>query len=300
MYDTSDPRASLVRQAIGKPAPAANHPADYARFYAEPPQIERHGERTWLARGQNGIVAVSDVEAGARLDRDDQIDEYAVILPDRETSVEIETGGQKLILKGYHLAFVPPGASKVTALTSGRILRVFTTRAEDLCALCGNAAAYAEDRANVAPVVNWPDPVGGFRIRAYDMDVAPEPGRFGRIWRSTNLMINWLDAYQGPRDPSRLSPHHHDDFEQFSVVVGGEYVHHLRWPWTTDKMSWRKDDHELCAAPSVAVIPPPAIHTSEAVGAGLNQMIDIFCPPRMDFSLKPGWVLNHGEYPMPG
>jgi hypothetical protein len=54
-----------------------------------------------------------------------------------------------------------------------------------------------------------------------------------------------------------------------------------------------------CPSPSVTIIPPPALHTSQSLATGTNHLIEIFAPPRLDFSRKPGWVFNADECQMP-
>lgn len=296
-YDASDPRAALAAPAAPKPVSGPFAPAHYCKFYEQPPQEEAPGIRTWYARGRNFIIAYSDVKAGAVLERQGQPDEYVFLQPDRGTVAEATAGGETKALPGHTVSFIPPGDSRITMKADGRIVRMFTPRSADLAARCGNAAAFAEPDPRIPPLQDWPTPPDGFRIRNYTLDVPREEGRFGKIWRCTTFMVNYLEPAPGPRDITRMSPHHHDEFEQCSLVLDGAYTHHIRWPWTTNMTHWREDEHTLCGAPSVTVIPPPAIHTSRAEEKG--QMVDIFCPPRMDFSMKPGWVLNAADYPMP-
>jgi hypothetical protein len=301
MYDKSDPRSALAAaDKPGKPAATAFAGADYAKFYETDPQEADANGRTWYARGQNFIIAYTEAKPGAVVARTGQPDEYVVLIPDMEPSAEIKAAGETKRVPGHSLAFVPPGNSTVTMPAGGRLVRMFTTRSEDLAALCSNAASYASPHPNIPPFEPWPAPRDGYRIRSYSLDVRVEEGRFGRIFRCSTFMVNYLDPRNGPRDVTKLSPHHHDDFEQCSLALEGAYIHDIRWPWTTNMHHWREDDHEYCGSPSIAVIPPPAIHTSRAVAPGVNQLVDIFCPPRMDFSAKPGWVLNADDYPLPG
>lgn len=298
MYDKSDPRASLMTAAPTAPVTAYS-PPDYLRFYDEEPQQSDALSRSWLSRGQNAVLAYSIVKAGARFARHGQIDEWVLLLPDPDTAATVVVAGESHDIKGYSVTFVPPGDSVVTITSAGRIVRLFTTRSDDLCMGCSNAAAYGTPHHNMPPFQAWPTPPDGFKLRSYSLDVPDEPGRFGRIWRCTTFMVNYLAPNVGPRDITKLSPHHHDDFEQYSLALQGAFIHHLRWPWTPNMKIWRDDQHEFCGTPSVAVIPPPAIHTTQAVDPGTSQLVDIFSPPRLDFSNKAGWVLNASDYPAP-
>ncbi|MEZ5709889.1 MAG: hypothetical protein R3E02_10935 [Blastomonas sp.] len=298
MYGRNDLRSSLAT-AQKAPAPTGFKNASYGRFYSDPPQETGDNYRLWYFRGQSMIVCFGEVEAGAEFVRSGQVDEYAVVLPDDGPEVEIEIAEGCVTARDKSVAFVPAGDSVVRVKKGGRLIRLFTTQSPDLVAKCANAADYEQPDPNVAPFAAWPDPVGGRRVRVYSGSVAPEQGRFGRLYRGSTIMVNFGDGRHGPRAADNLSPHHHDDFEQYSIALDGDYIHHIRWPWISDSTQWMEDHHEPCAIPSVAVIPPPATHTSQGIAPGLNRLLDVFCPPRMDFSAKPGWVINADEYPMP-
>jgi hypothetical protein len=276
--------------------------ATHARHYAEPPQAtDADGTRHWITRAANFITVVSRAEEGAVLARNNP-DEYMVLLPPG-TAVTVEAGTERIESQGNSLIIVPPGQSRMVVRKGGMVARIFSKRAEDLAKAAVNASTYADGAPEVADLKPWPDPAGGFRLRHYDLGKAesPDPSPLKmRVFRSTNLMVNIFMPWQKRRDETKLSPHSHEDFEQISLSMQGAFEHHLRYPWSPDKTRWREDEHaRYDQSPSVLVIPARVLHTSQDMGEGTTWLVDVFGPPRMDFSSREGFVLNASDYPMP-
>jgi hypothetical protein len=298
-YDPSDPRSQLSTAASSPTG--VPRPASYREIEATPADDHlAHGSRTWWTRSQAMVVGYTSAQPGDDLVIEGVGGEHVVLVLDGAVA-RVEQASACAAVDEAAVVIVPPGTSTVHVDAAGTVIHLLAApTAPQLAARCANAGDYVEADVNVADFVAWPDPPSGARIRVHPLSAHPvEEGRLGRIFRCTTLMVNVFGDEHRPRDPTKLSPHHHDDFEQVSLQLDGDYVHHMRVPWTPDSSTWRDDEHRHCAAPAVIVIPPPLIHTSQAVGEMRHSLVDVFAPPRLDFSQRPGWVLNADEYPMP-
>jgi hypothetical protein len=300
-YDPTDPRSQLASPAsVSGVAPGIPRPATYRELHAgQPDQVDSGGARTWWTRSQALVVAQTEAGAGSALTVSTSGEYMAIVHSGANATVQ--HGDDRVSTSEPSVVVVPPGESIITLDTDGIVVRIFAAALEpELADRCWNADDYAERDPNVAVYAAWPDPPSGYRVRSYPLAAyPPEPGRLGRIFRCTTVMVNVFEHDPDPRDPSKLSPHHHADFEQVSLQAEGDYVHHMRVPWTPDSTTWRDDEHHHTLAPAMVVIPPPLVHTSQSVGTMNHWLIDLFAPPRADFSNRPGWVLNGDEYPMP-
>ncbi|MGO1562542.1 hypothetical protein CZ771_10090 [Actinomycetales bacterium JB111] len=304
VYPPGDPRAQLTQPAVSTANRAVGDdvlPFQHTELGAtQPDDVTPGGSASWIHRGQNVVVVTTDLAAGDVVERTD-VDEVMLVVAS-SGPVLVEAGAESAELTATSIAMIPPGTSRLTASGGARIVRLFAPTARDLATAAANAELYDPAPGSIAVHEPWPAPAGGHRLLVYpDLEsIEPSPDRMGRIFRNRHAMVNVLYPRTGPRDPRTLSPHDHDDFEQISLAYEGEYVHHIRAHWGKDRTQWREDEHVASTAPSIAVIPPPLIHTSEAVGAGANKMLDIFAGPRADFSAREGWVLNAADYPAPG
>lgn len=271
----------------------------------EPQEVSPDGKaRTWITRGGNFAVCYSEVEPGAVLARENDPEEHMVILPPDGTTATIEAGGERVEAGPESLTIVPPGPSRIVVTSKGTIARIFSRASQDIMDKAGNAAVYADGAPELAPPDLWPEPYDGYRLRHYPLAQYAKPGGERiqpRVFRSTNMLVNIFAHYRTRRGTSGLSPHWHDDFEQASLTLNGSWVHHMRYNWGADSANWWPDDHSPMATPSVIIIPARAIHTSQDVGEDgpESSLYDIFCPPRLDFASKKGFVINEDEYPLP-
>lgn len=259
----------------------------------DPDLISSGGSRTWSVRGRNFVVAITELAAGDQLVEHDLPDEYVLLVRD-DAVVSVEHDGRAgAAVPEPALVVVPAGTSTVRAASPTTVTRVFTARCEEPLRRAANYAAPPDLRAAPLPesTVDAVDEIRIHRLR----DIPEQAGRLGRIFRTQSLMVNWFPVQEGPRDTERLTPHSHADFEQMSVTLAGDYVHHLRVPWTPRMSEWRDDAHIEVGSPSMTLIPPTVVHTTRAVGAGPHTLVDVFAPPRTDF-LANGWVLNAGDY----
>ncbi|MFJ9173681.1 hypothetical protein [Streptomyces sp. NPDC102360] len=290
-HPIDDPRRLL------NPAPRAD---TGGRLPREPYVTEwaRTPGRSQYVRGQNFTVSLTPLGPGEAVEESDVPDEHIVLLTQEGVRLSVSCPSGQAVLDEPGVVIVPPGGGTVTADRECTVLKVFSGLAGAVQERAANTALYDSPDPAVAPLPRHSPaarPTGPVVHRM--STVSEDPARLGRIFRTSNLMINWFPRQEGPRDPEKLSPHVHDDFEQGSVTLAGDFVHHFRTPWTPRLSEWREDAHVPCQSPSVAVIPPGVVHTTRAVHDGDHDLIDVFAPPRRDF-LEQGWVLNAADYPV--
>jgi mannose-6-phosphate isomerase-like protein (cupin superfamily) len=264
------------------------------RHYEEAPQQTGQGVRSWITRGANFAVVTSVGDAGSILHGSARDEQFVYAL---EGGVTVSAGADRETLAMEDLAILPPGEWTIRFEKRGHVVQLATAD-EELASMAVNAARYADGAAEVAKCQPWPEPVGGYRLRRYSTLEAYARGGLVHAFRTRKLMMVPYARFLEPRDETQLSPHSHADFEQGSIGLEGEWIHHLRVPWVPDRREWRPDSHLHVGSPSTLIIPAGVIHTSQGIAGEGMRLIDVFAPPRLDFSER-GWVDNAADYPMP-
>ncbi|QHE88179.1 hypothetical protein [Hydrogenophaga sp. BPS33] len=254
------------------------------------------GAAAWDARGQNFHVAWRRAgDAPLRMETA-SADELMLIVLDAPVAIEAE-GRAPVNAPARTIAILPAGAWHLALAPRATCAVLRSLREDAVDAPARNAQAYRERDPRIVPVgapyraLRDADAV---RLLPIDQVQASKDKPRLKMLQTATMSINWVE-YEGPRDRSALSPHAHSQFEQGSLALAGDFVHHLRTPWGADAGLWQDDRHAALGAPSLMVVPVNLIHTSEGVGPGHHVLIDIFSPPRADF-IANQWVYNASDY----
>jgi mannose-6-phosphate isomerase-like protein (cupin superfamily) len=223
-------------------------------------------------------------------------DEAILVLPNASVKIAGHEASDTLA-PAASIILLPPGSYAMTFEDAGEAYLFSTARLDAKAENAVNAAAYQIADAHVAPLGAPFRRVRGdnaLQVLPIASIAAPEDNKRLKFLQSATMSINWVE-YDGPRDRTSLSPHHHEDFEQGSLAISGTFIHHLRMPWGRNADHWREDEHIHAEAGTMLVIPPHIVHTSEGIGEGKHVLIDIFAPPRRDF-IRKNWVFNASDY----
>lgn len=268
----------------------------YRQFWEDEPDETVGTASIWYHRIQNSVIVYLRGPAGATYTRTGNPDEYFVL--SLFHSVRVTAGGERIDGARGSVFVVPPGDSTVELTEDGDVWIVFTSNAADLIERSPNRDEYEPPVDNIAPIEPLPEPLGGYRLRHYNITQGPDGPRC-YVHRTAMAKFRWPFRQQ-PRDPEKMSPHFHDDFEQASLIIKGTMIHHLRRPWGRNSREWLPDDHQVVIAPAVAISKPPDIHTTQAVtNGGTVGLIDYYSPVRWDIVMTDGMVHNQDEYPKP-
>lgn len=272
------------------------HVRTVTTFDTDTRRVDESGNLTWIVRTAYFGLVMTRIERRTSI-RVRTVEETMLVAP-ASLRVAITSDAQRLSSDGDTLFIVPPGESTIEVDGNGYLARIVGAGEREALANAINAVDYENGAPELGDFITWPTPPDGFRLRRYCLDEYVDAQLPGRAFRCTNLMVNITDIYPGKRDSSKLKPHSHDDFEQITLTYAGRFAHHLRTPWGVDSTRWQPDEHLDIDSPAAIVLPAGLIHTSQALEAGC-WLIDIFGPPRMDFSLMQGFVRNGDEYPQP-
>ena len=262
-------------------SPDAVRPRSYAAF----------DKRPALMRGQNFWVEWVPVPEGGS---------SAVFESDAESllisaATPVQVNGEAV--PAHTASILPAGRHTVRAAQAGSYVFIASQRGDIAGRPVLNAEAYAEPDPRIVPAgrpFRRRVALGAPAVLAIDaIRAAPDRPRL-KMLQTETLSINIVE-YHGVRDRTALSPHNHTEFEQGSLALAGDFVHHLRVPWGVNANLWRDDEHLAAPSPSLLVVPVQLIHTTEGVGDGHHLLIDVFAPPRRDFIAK-GWVFNAADY----
>jgi len=257
------------------------------------PAVGEDGIRSWYVRLQNALAAWSEISAAPKTIYQEAAAEILVVLPD--TGALLHAGQKRREAPARSICIVPRGQTVIELKESGRVIRFFSPIPDALGSLAINGEDYAVPHGDVRPLEWMPMRHDADEIRIFPIDrlMAERPNRPPTI-QSETMNVMWIER-TGPHDRSQLAPHAHEGFEEGALVVEGEYVQHLRTPWTEDARRWRDDEHRLCGRGTFTIVPPAVVHTTEAIGSGRHMMLNIFAPARSDH-IDNGLVVNRSEY----